>query len=171
MHSTSVLEDGYLGSGKILRYSRKKHGDENHIKQILEYLPTRAALALREKEIVNGELLADPMNMNLRYGGDGGWIGGWDHVNSNKLGSRTGAIWSDESRAKMSRSKKGKKQNLSKEQRQKLSDENVSKRPEVKVKISAALTGRKISPDHKRKLAEAAKENWKKRKANCVHGV
>ncbi|MFA9263238.1 MAG: hypothetical protein ACEQSB_08035, partial [Undibacterium sp.] len=41
MHSTDNLEDGYLGSGKILGYSRKKHGDENHVREILEYLPSR----------------------------------------------------------------------------------------------------------------------------------
>jgi hypothetical protein len=72
MHSTPNLDDGYLGSGKILRYSRKKHGDENHRKEIVEFLPTREALKLREKEIVNEALLADPLNINLRYGGEGG---------------------------------------------------------------------------------------------------
>lgn len=72
MHSTDNLEDGYLGSGKILGYSRAKHGDENHIKEILEYLPNREALALREKEIIDDTLLADPLNINLRYGGEGG---------------------------------------------------------------------------------------------------
>lgn len=78
MHSTDNLEDGYLGSGKILGYSRKKHGDENHIKEILEMCSDRKALKLREKEIVNEELLADPLNMNLRYGGEGG--GGWTNA-------------------------------------------------------------------------------------------
>lgn len=38
MHSTDNLEDGYLGSGKILGYSLNKYGRENHIKEILEYL-------------------------------------------------------------------------------------------------------------------------------------
>ena len=78
MHSTDDPNDGYLGSGKILGYSRKKHGDENHKKEILEYLPTREALKLREKEIVNEALLADPLNINLKYGGEGGF----DHLNS-----------------------------------------------------------------------------------------
>lgn len=57
MHSTDNLEDGYLGSGKILGYSRHKYGDENHKKEILEYLNDRKSLALREKEIINEELL------------------------------------------------------------------------------------------------------------------
>lgn len=73
MHSTDNLEDGYLGSGKILGYSRKKYGDENHIREILEMSPSREALKAREKEIVNEELLADPLSINLKYGGDGGY--------------------------------------------------------------------------------------------------
>jgi hypothetical protein len=76
MHSTDNLDDGYLGSGKILGYSRRKYGDENHVREIIEMLPSREALKAREKEIVNEELLADPLNINLKYGGDGGW----DHV-------------------------------------------------------------------------------------------
>jgi hypothetical protein len=78
MHSTNDLDDGYLGSGKILGYSRKKYGDQNHKKEIIEMCSTREALKLREKEIVNEQLLADPLNINLKYGGDGGF----DHLNS-----------------------------------------------------------------------------------------
>jgi hypothetical protein len=76
MHSTDDIDDGYLGSGKILGYSRAKYGDENHKKEILEFLPDRTALKLREKEIVNEELLAHPLNINLKYGGEGGF----DHI-------------------------------------------------------------------------------------------
>ncbi len=76
MHSTDNLEDGYLGSGKILGYSRKKYGDENHKKEIIERCLSREALKLREKEIINEEMLANPLNINLKYGGEGGW----DHI-------------------------------------------------------------------------------------------
>jgi hypothetical protein len=79
MHSTDNLEDGYLGSGKILGYSRAKHGDENHKKEIVEMCPDREALKLREKEIVNEVLLANPLNINLKYGGEGGF----EHQNLN----------------------------------------------------------------------------------------
>ena len=50
MHSTTNLEDGYLGSGKRLRYSVRKYGKENHTKEILEFLPTREKLVIREFE-------------------------------------------------------------------------------------------------------------------------
>jgi hypothetical protein len=73
MHSTNDLEDGYFGSGQLLWKSVMKHGKENHIKEILEYLPTRNALKTRERELVNKEMLGDKLCMNLRLGGDGSW--------------------------------------------------------------------------------------------------
>ena len=72
MHSTSNLEDKYLGSGKRLWYSIRKHGKENHLKEILEFLPDRNSLKDREREIVNEKFLKDPKCMNLKIGGEGG---------------------------------------------------------------------------------------------------
>lgn len=76
LHSTDDLDDGYFGSGSLLSRSIKKHGKDKHTKEILEFLPTREALKLREKEIVNEELLSDEQCMNLKLGGEGGW----DHI-------------------------------------------------------------------------------------------
>ena len=73
MHSTSNLEDGYMGSGKRLRYSIRKHGVENHTREILEFLDDRESLAKREAEIVNEELINDTLCMNLKVGGFGGF--------------------------------------------------------------------------------------------------
>ena len=73
MHSTDNIDDGYFGSGSLLSKSIKKHGKDKHTKEILEFLPTREALKLREKEIVNEELLGDKRCMNLKLGGEGGW--------------------------------------------------------------------------------------------------
>jgi hypothetical protein len=74
MHSTSNLEDGYLGSGKRLRYSIRRYGKENHTKEILEFLPTREKLVIREFEIIDNNLLNDVLCINLRPGGQGGFI-------------------------------------------------------------------------------------------------
>jgi hypothetical protein len=74
MHSTSNLEDGYVGSGRRLWLSIRKHGKENHSVEILEWLLDRSSLKLREKEIVNEDLLKDKMCMNLQLGGGGGFI-------------------------------------------------------------------------------------------------
>lgn len=83
MHSTSKINDGYLGSGHKLKYSVAKYGKENHINEILEYLPDRKALAKREHTIINKELLTDPNCMNLTQGG-GGWLGFKDEEHQQK---------------------------------------------------------------------------------------
>jgi hypothetical protein len=42
--------------------------------EILEYLPNRNSLKAKENELVNVELLKNPLCMNLVYGGNGGYI-------------------------------------------------------------------------------------------------
>lgn len=77
MHSTNDLGDGYIGSGTRLWHSIKKHGRENFSIEILEHLPDRESLRKRESELINEEILIDPLCMNIKLGGEGGW----DHVN------------------------------------------------------------------------------------------
>ena len=72
IHSTNDLNDGYLGSGKYLRNSIYKYGEENFKREILEFFESRIKLFEREKNLVNEDLIKDPMCMNLRIGGEGG---------------------------------------------------------------------------------------------------
>lgn len=74
MHSTSNLDDSYLGSGQRLWKSIKKHGKDKHSKEILEFLEDRSSLKKRESELVNETLLNDRMCMNIALGGEGGFI-------------------------------------------------------------------------------------------------
>ena len=74
MHSTSNLNDGYLGSGRRLWLSINKHGKANHTIEMIEFLPDRKSLAIRERELVNETLLLDCNCMNLQLGGGGGFI-------------------------------------------------------------------------------------------------
>lgn len=71
MHSTNDLDDGYLGSGKRLRQSIRKYGKEHHSVKILEFLPNRKALGIRERMIVNEVLLLDKKCLNIALGGSG----------------------------------------------------------------------------------------------------
>jgi hypothetical protein len=73
MHSTPDLDDGYLGSGKRLKSSVKKYGEENFKREILEFFESRDLLKKREAELVNDDLLKDPKCMNLQHGGGGGF--------------------------------------------------------------------------------------------------
>lgn len=76
MHSTTNLNDNYLGSGRKLRHSIIKYGKQNHKKEILEFCNNRNELILREKEIINETLLANPICLNLGLGGSGGLMPG-----------------------------------------------------------------------------------------------
>lgn len=74
MHSTSNLDDGYMGSGLRLRRSIRKYGVENHVKEILAFFETRELLIEAEKQAITPEMLTDTNCMNLMGGGKGGFI-------------------------------------------------------------------------------------------------
>jgi hypothetical protein len=80
-HTTSNLEDGYLGSGKILGRSIKKHGIENFKKEILCYCNSRKELNEKERELIKEHNTLSPNGYNLLKGGDGGF----EYINDNKL--------------------------------------------------------------------------------------
>ena len=74
MHSTDNLDDGYMGSGKALKFSITRYGKENHIVEILEMVDSRQMLAEREKAIVTLSKVKDGKCMNLNVGGIGGFM-------------------------------------------------------------------------------------------------
>lgn len=73
IHSTSNLKDGYLGSGKRIKYAIDKYGKDNFKFEILEFFEDRESLLIKEREIVNSELLKDPNCLNLQRGGTSGF--------------------------------------------------------------------------------------------------
>ena len=89
MHSTNELEDGYLGSGKRLRYSINKYGEENHERIILEYCDSRSELKSREEEIVNLNEIAKVECMNLKVGGNGGFSNDEHRMKYSKAGTKS----------------------------------------------------------------------------------
>jgi len=72
VHETNNINDGYLGSGKVLRNSVYYHGKENFKREIIEFCDNRNSLLIREREIVNEELIKEPKCINLVVGGLGG---------------------------------------------------------------------------------------------------
>jgi hypothetical protein len=88
MHSTDSLDDGYQGSGVIIKRSIKKYGKDNHITEILEFADNRNNLKIREAEIVNRDLINDPLCLNLYLGGgaaDSKIFHGHDQVTKDKI--------------------------------------------------------------------------------------
>lgn len=74
MHSTSNMNDGYLGSGKKLRYSIRKYGKETHTREILEFFENREKLIEREIQLLTTDVLCDDNCMNMMNGGTGGYF-------------------------------------------------------------------------------------------------
>ena len=72
MHSTSNLDDGYLGSGLKLRRSIRKYGKENFVKEILQFFENRDDLINGEIKLITEQVIDDPLSMNLMCGGNGG---------------------------------------------------------------------------------------------------
>jgi len=88
MHSTSNLDDGYMGSGKRIRRSLNKYGEENHQKEILEFCNSRKELKSREEEIVNLNEIAKKDCMNLIVGGEGGFSSEQQKLNAEKSNAK-----------------------------------------------------------------------------------
>ncbi len=74
-HKTKNLEDGYLGSGKLLKRAIIKYGIQSFHKEILLECSNEQQMDLAEKILV----VPDSTNYNLCDGGKGGW----SYVNKN----------------------------------------------------------------------------------------
>ena len=81
VHQTTDLNDGYMGSGKVIRSAINKHEIENFTKVILEHFDTSEAMYAREKEVVTEEFLLREDVYNLRRGG----FGGFEFINRNAM--------------------------------------------------------------------------------------
>lgn len=69
IHTTSNLDDNYMGSGTNINKAYEKYGINNFKKEILEFFDTRELAALREREIVNEYLIKNPNCYNIILGG------------------------------------------------------------------------------------------------------
>lgn len=157
VHTTSNVDDGYLGSGKRLKAEIKKYGKQNFVREVLDNAATRLEMLKVESELVTNELRLDPLCLNLKNGGEGGW----EFVNAEGKNIRNDFVRDDAYRAKMSKSKIGTK--ASDETKKKISDATKN-RPEVAAKIAAKLRGRMKTKEHCAKIAESIRAWHRERK-------
>lgn len=71
VHSTSNLDDGYMGSGTLIRKVIDKYGTDNLQKEILKFFNTSEEMFNYEKEFITEEVINDPKCYNLVGGGCG----------------------------------------------------------------------------------------------------
>jgi group I intron endonuclease len=170
-HQTENLNDGYMGSGKLIKRAIKKYGTSAFEMEILEFFKTSEELYSAEHTIVNEEFLERCDTYNLKCGGIGALSGSQNHF--------YGCHHTEEVREKLQRIKLGGKANeRTKEKMSKAhldtshSDETkerlrilntgannpqygVEKSVETRKKISSALRGRKFTTEHRENIRRA----------------
>lgn len=69
-HKTNNLNDGYMGSGTLLRHAIKKHGRENFTTEILMLCSSNKEMNAIEKLVVDSYMLMDSQCYNIALGGN-----------------------------------------------------------------------------------------------------
>jgi hypothetical protein len=69
VHSTFKEDDGYMGSGKLLKEDQIKYGMSTFKKEIMRYYKTREELLNAEREVVTSEFISRSDTYNLIVGG------------------------------------------------------------------------------------------------------
>lgn len=80
-HVTSSLDDGYIGSGKLLKKAIAKYGFDSFEHSILQECSSVEEMFKAEANYVSPEWVENPNTYNLKVGGEGGW----DYINKNSL--------------------------------------------------------------------------------------
>lgn len=178
MHSTDDLDDGYFGSGTKIIRSIKRHGRDRHQKEIIEFLPSRSELRLREEELVNAFTLADPMCMNIAPGGQKVWV---DHPRSEliieTISKKLKETWSDsEKRRKASATAIAQWSDPEKRKAQSMLKQEQHRNVQVILNISEATKVALAAPEVKLRMSSAKIANWqdpeyRKRQISAVHAV
>lgn len=139
-HQTKDLNDGYMGSGKLLLQAIQKYGKENFVKVVLFIFDNEEEMNLKEKELV----VISEQSYNLCDGGNGGF----GYINKSNITKFKGKKHTDESKKLMGHP--GNKAFLGR----KHSEETKRK---IGEKSKTRFLGKKLSEDHKRKISESLK--------------
>ena len=80
-HETDNLDDGYIGSGNLLKRAIEKYGHENFKREILFECSSKEEMDAKEAELVNEDFLKRKDVYNIKLGGEGGF----DFINSSGI--------------------------------------------------------------------------------------
>jgi hypothetical protein len=164
-HQTSDLNDGYLGSGKLLQRAIAKLGRDKFTKEILFVFDNIDDMNRKEREIVTEEFCLRRENYNISVGGHGGF----NHINRNKQffvekSNKTVSEWSPEYAAQVreKKSRPGDKNGMYGSSRTGKQNPRYGAivTQETKDKISLAHMGKVSSNETRQKLSLSQKARW-----------
>lgn len=145
-HSTSNIEDDYLGSGKYLKRAIKLHGRDNFKRDVLFVFNTKEEMFSKERELVSEEFITTNNTYNLKIGGSGG--------NPGLVGAFNGHKHTEETKRKIALAASN--QICSEETRKKLSENNGMKHNLAgRAKMIESLRGRTQTQQHRANVAQA----------------
>lgn len=145
-HTTTDINDNYMGSGKYLKRAIVKYGTEHFKKEILFIFDNREDMFAKEAELVTEEFITTTNTYNLKPGGSGG--------NPGIIGAFTGKRHSEETKEKIRQSALQQKTTI--EKRKKLSDNNWAKKnPNAHREHMKRIANLSRSAMHNNKVAEA----------------
>lgn len=148
-HQTNNLDDGYMGSGKLITSAIKKYGRDAFVKEILFVFDNEADMNIKEAELVTEEFVSKSSNYNLCPGG----YGGFGYINSNGIPKFKGKSHTEETKQRIKESRKGYRH--TDDIRQKISDANTLTNESRGRKTSAALTGKQKTEEHRLKISQS----------------
>ena len=155
-HKSLLVEDGYMGSGVLLKKAQKKYGIENFSKEIITIAMSKSEVDVLEKYYITKERNENTYGCyNIADGGYGGGQKGYHHT--------------EEAKKRISETHKGRQ--VSEETKKKISEyfKGKPRSKETIEKMSKSLKGRKtwnkgkhLSDENKKKLSDAHKgKHWK----------
>lgn len=154
-HKTTNINDGYMGSGKLITTAIQKYGLENFKKEIILTTENEYDMYKAEQELVNEEFVKSPTTYNLCIGGKGGW----NYINSSGLPKMNGKKHSEITKKVLSEKSKNRK--LSDITKQKISDNNKITNESRSRKVTEYLTGKPKTPEHRSNISNALKNKQK----------
>lgn len=150
-HVTKDPNDGYMGSGTLIKKAIEKYGVENFTKEILFDVYGEDLMNFLEEAIVDEAFVARRDTYNMKVGGIGGcaighiscWKGKTlpEEMRRKMSESRMGHLVTDETRAKISKAHKGKP--------------GSPRSEETRMKMSKSHRGKPHSEEHNRNVSEA----------------
>lgn len=165
-HKTNDLDDGYLGSGTLLKRAVKKHGEDKFTRNDLFIFSNEDDMFAKEKELITDDVLDSENYYNVNAGGNGGFSHihrdmdkyrpmfsrkpeGWEHWSKKEPERHSKLMSQNAKKAAMTmRNRLGEEEYL-----KKLRDAALSQRGGVKVGANSAKGNKWITDGNLKKKA------------------